>query len=225
MGFFNVPKDLVVAADEQTSGFVGLPSGIYTAKILAAYLVESGNSDAKSLTVQYQVDGNERVFYESLWYQEGRGLNTYSCKKTGNEVLLPSFTKMLDLFAAANVNVDQVSPEQLKVSHFGTEGMYPVFKDFTGKIIKIGARHLLKDNYKDSTEVDDTHEIELYIGDDDKTGGEIRGAKNAYSVAGWSKMIAKKPTKDQRKDSKGGSAAPSAKTSGSEEGVASVKSW
>jgi len=218
-GFFSVPKDLVKAADEQTMGFSGLKSAVYTAKIVAAYIVESGSSDAKALTIQYQVDGNERTFYESLWYQEGRGLNTYSCKKTGKEMLLPSFTQMLDFFSAAGVDIDAVSPEELIVKHFGAENKYPVFTDFTGKVMGLGIRHLLKDDYKNSTDVDDTQTIQLFINDEGKSGGELRDAKNAYSVAAWEKMIAKKPDLDQRRDSKGGAAATPTET------PVAAKSW
>ncbi len=224
MSYFKVPADLVKAADEETTGFKGLDSAIYTAKILAAYLIDSSTSDAKALMIQYQVDGNERVFYESLWYQGSKGLNTYVCKTTGKDKLLPSFTQMLDFFSAAGVDIDVVAPETLKLKHFGQEGEYPVFKDFTGKIMKLGIRHILKDDYKKSTDVDDTQEIQLFIGADDKSGGEIRGAKNAYTVAGWSKTIAKKPTLDQRKHSKDGAIAPSTNSAAPEAG-AKVKSW
>ena len=62
----------------------------------------------------------------------------------------------------------------------------------------------------------------MFINDEGKSGGEVRGAANAYTVSGWQKMIAKKPDLDQRKDSKGGAAT----TSGSEATpAASVKSW
>ena len=154
--FFKIPSELVKEADEQTSGFVGLESKVYTTKVVAAYIVDSGTSDAKALTIQYQVDGNDRIFYESLWYQEGRGLNTYNCKKTGKELLLPSFTKMLDFFAAAGVDINAVAPEELIVKHYGTEGKYPVFKELSGKVMGFGIRHVLKDSYQDPTEVDDT---------------------------------------------------------------------
>ena len=189
-------------------GFRGLESAIYRSKILSAYIVESSTSSAKALTIQYQVPDSDRVHYESLWYQEGRGLNTYSCKKTGKELLLPSFTSMLDFFAAAGVDVDTVVPEAKTVKHFGTNGTYPTFMEFSGKVIDLGIRHLLKDDYKNSTDVDDTHTIQLFANLEGKSGGEIREAKNAYSVDGWKKMIAKKPTLDQRKDSKGGAVAP-----------------
>ena len=212
-GFFSIPKDLVKQADEQTVGFVGLPSKVYNAKILAAYIVNSQNSDSRAFTIKYQVEGNDRVFYESMWYQESRGLNTYANKKTGEEVLLPAFTQMLDCFAAAGVDINSVSPESLIVEHFGTEGTYPVFKDFTGKVMRLGIRHLLKDHYANTTDVDDTQTIQLFISDDGKSGGEIRGAKNAYSVESWEKMIAKKPDLDQRKDSKGTGAASAAPAS------------
>ena len=220
-GFFNVPSELVKVADEATVGFTGLSSAVYRSKILAVYIVESSNSSSKALTIQYQVPDSDRIHYESLWYQESRGLNTYSCKKTGSEKLLPSFTSMLDFFAAAGVDIDKVVPEPKTVKHFGTDGTYPTFMDFAGKVIDLGIRHLLKDDYKNSTDVDDTHTIQLFANLEGKSGGELRNAKNAYTVDGWKKMIAKKPTLDQRKDSKGGASAAA-----SSESVAAPKaSW
>ena len=220
-GFFNVPSELVKAENEQTMGFSGLKSALYKAKLIAVYIVESASSESRALTIQYQVDGSDKIHYESLWYQEGRGLNTYACKKTGAEKLLPSFTQMLDMFAACGVDIDTTVPEQLVVKHYGAEASYPVFKEFTGKVVTLGVRHLLKDDYKNSTDIDDTQTIQLFIGDDGKSGGEIRGAKNAYTVAGWEKMIAKKPDLDQRKDSKVGATT----TATGDTPAPAVKSW
>ncbi len=202
-GFFNIPSELVKKADEETIGFKGLESGVYTVKVLAAYVVESNSSSAKSVTIQYQVDGNERIFYESLWYLNGQGENFYVDKKDGSQKLLPSYHTMLDFFAAAGVDINTVQPEPLTLKHYGTEGQYPVFKEFTGKVMRFGIRHNLKDSYQDATEVEDTQVVQLFVNDEGKTGGEVRGASNAYSLAAWEKMIAKKPTLDQRKLSKG----------------------
>ena len=202
-GFFSIPTELVKKADEETIGFKGLDSAIYTAKIVAAYVVDSSRSDAKSVTIQYKVEGNDRVFYESLWYLNGQGENFYVDKKDGSQKLLPSYHTMLDFFAAAGIDISTAMPEPMVVSHYGTEEKYPVFKDFTGKVMKLGIRRNLKDSYQDATEVDDTQVVQLFVNDEGKTGGEVRGASNAYSVSAWEKMIAKKPILDQRKLSRG----------------------
>ena len=224
MGFFDINTDLVAASDNEERGFVGLASKVYKVAVVAAYIIESGRSDAKALMIQYKTsESDDKIHYEALWYQGGTGKNTYVDKTTGAEKLLPSFTQMLNLFAAAGVDIDAVTPEELVVKHFGEDGKYPVFTDFTGKVMDFGIRHVLKDDYKDETEVDDTQEVELFIADDGRSGSEIRGAKNGYTKASWEKMIAKKPTKDQRKLSKGGATAPAA--TGGSESTTSVKSW
>ena len=220
MGFFSVNTELVTAADEQTVGFKPLASAIYKVAIQAAYIVESSKSDAKALTIQYKTSDSDRVMYESLWYQEGRGLNTYN--KAGKEILLPSFTSMLDLFAAAGLDIETIAPTELKVTHYGTEGMYPVFKELSGAVLDFGVRQTLVDDYKETSESVDDNEVQLYVNAEGKSGGEIRGAKNAYTVASWTKMIGKKPVKDGRKHSKGGATPASSATP---EAAAKVSSW
>jgi len=162
------------------------------------------------------VNDGRRISLPSLLYV----LRPYS--KDGKEILLPSFTGMLDFFAAAGVDIEAVSPKELVVKHFGTDGKFPVFDELTGKVMKFGIRKLLTDDYKEPTESKEDNEVSVFADKDGKAGSEIRGAKNAMGLDAFKKMIDKKPVKDSRKLSKSGAAAP---VTGGSEQPSAMKAW
>jgi len=215
--FDESPINQDVMKESEKSEFGAIESQMAKAEIQNAYLVDSESSDAKALMVTVKLESG-RLHTESLWFKSGTGSTTYEDKKSGKKRYLPSFVSMGYLFNACELDMNAEQPVTKTVKHFGKDIQAGVFEKMLGKRIEVGIRETLVDDYNDPYTSKSDNEISYYGNTEGKSGKEIRDNSEPKERASWLNMIAKKPVKDARKQSKGDKPAP---TESSNEAVGS----
>lgn len=98
MGMFaKLTTDTIADAEDKLGGgFEPIPSNIYDATIKLAYLGNSQRSDARSVTIHAEINGQE--VRETIWFTNGKGKHFYVDKNDGKtQRPLPGFTILNDM--------------------------------------------------------------------------------------------------------------------------------
>lgn len=95
--FANMSRENLEETEDRVSGgFEPKPSDVYTAKIKLAYVGKAQSSDAQSITIHADIDGQE--FRETIWVTNKKGENFYTDKDDAKKKRpLPGFVTVDDL--------------------------------------------------------------------------------------------------------------------------------
>lgn len=158
MGMFANMKteDVAEAEDRVGGGFEPLPTSIYDAEIKLAYLGKSQRSDARSVTVHAEINGNE--MRETIWFTTGKGDPFYidkEDKKTKRP--LPGFSVLNDMSlfiteAELAENDDGIEKKTVKLYDFDAKKEVPTEVDcltfLHGGRVKLAIQRVIEDKQK-----------------------------------------------------------------------------
>lgn len=218
MAFFTIDKDLVASAaaiqEEEAKSFA-LKSGIYPAKIVAAYVQESSTSSATAMTVEYIAEGWKFPQRFSMWFQGADGATTRMAKRRDG-TLYPDETfgmkQVRGLARVCGVDVEKMETTPGHIDSKDGAKAVDVFADFTDKIIYVGIQDTAEDRFGEETESRNVSNV-LWIGasEADAEGVQFPWGRTQDAVK-FLDVIAKEPTKDNRNLSKPGADSPLAQS-------------
>ena len=130
------------------------PTGVYDAVIKLAYEGKARNSDAQSITIHADIDGDE--FRETLWITNKQGVNYYTSKDEAKKKMpLPGFTTVDDLCLLTTGHpLAEADTEEkvLKLYDFTERKELPknvlVLVDLIGQPVKLGILREINDKQK-----------------------------------------------------------------------------
>ena len=125
-------------------GYQPLASDIYEATIKLAYAGKSSSSDAQSITIHADINGNE--YRETVWITSGKGVNYYVSKEDNKtRIPLPGYSTINDLclLATREALAEQKTEEKVvKLWNRQERKELPtpvqVLTDLIGKQVKLG---------------------------------------------------------------------------------------
>lgn len=147
MGLFD---NLTTEGMEETKDVVGgggyqpLASDVYPAMIKLAYAGKSRSSDAQSITIHADINGNE--FRETVWITSGKGVNYYVSKEDGKtRIPLPGFATIDELCLLATkepLSAQATEEKVVKLYNYEEKKELPtpvqVLTGLIGKQVKLG---------------------------------------------------------------------------------------
>lgn len=199
MDFLNVAADVVVEKEtDRLGGFRIYDAGVFSLTIKAAFLDKSASGANCVVILLENADGMK---YTSTEYITSRiGKNTYVCKKTGKNKLLPGMQKMnslAELLTGKSLGTSVLEDRLHKVysKEAGGEVNQPrkTLIDWTGVTVHVGMLNLLVnkrekvgDAYVEVAETRNENEIDKWFNADRQTLAEVQAGSAAKFVDDWS---------------------------------------
>lgn len=158
--FSNIQTEGLEEATDRVGGFTTLDSGIYEATVTLAYVGKSQSSDAQSITVHYDVSGQE--VRETYWISNKNGEVSYPDKKDKTKRHpLPGFTSVEDLcLLTTGFPLQEQDVEEKVVMLYNFEERkelpqnVPVLVDLLGKSVTLGViKQIVDKQAKDASGV------------------------------------------------------------------------
>lgn len=213
--FSNIQTAGLEEVTDRVGGFTTLDSGVYDATVTLAYVGKSQSSDAQSVTVHFDVNGQE--VRETYWITNKNGQNFYADKKDSTKKHpLPGFTSVDDLcLLTTGFPLTEQTVEEKIVKLYNFEERkelpqtVPVLTDLLGKPVALGVLKQTVDKqakdasgtYVNTGETRDENVVDKFFhAEMRKTVTEIRTQQDtAVFIEVW----AKKNTGQARNKAKG----------------------
>jgi hypothetical protein len=122
------------------SGNDGFKEGeIHDVQIRLAYLGEY-DSGAKYFVIEFEKENGQRdSMRETISSGDTKGNRTYY-EKDGKKYPLPGINKINSVLKAVGTNILEIKPVETIIEVFGSQESHPVFKELTGKKLKVGVQ-------------------------------------------------------------------------------------
>lgn len=212
----------IAAEKDVLNTFGAWESGIYGLRIEQAYLDITASGAWMFYANMVGEDGRKITFSECVASNKtGTLKTTYTCRKSGNEIILPGYAKVLNLVhiavdpTIADISTCEVATKAIKVRQKGADGQMvdavvekPVFVDLIGKNIHAGIQKEIQDKFKknDATGKYDVpngtreeNSFEKFFNEDKQTLQELTAGLPAKFHEGWAEAYAGK-TRDRSKN-------------------------
>jgi len=180
-----------------------LDSGIYTFKIVSAYVTKA-DSEAVGLVVNFEND-DKQFLRQTLWMTSGKakgGNNYYINKKSGEKKYLPGYLMANSLaLLAAGKEINQLDTEDKVIPIYSAKSKaevptkVPMIMDLVGKEVILGVIRQTVDktvkdaagNYNPTGETRDENELDkVFRASDRMTTSEIRAkAETPVFIETW----------------------------------------
>jgi hypothetical protein len=140
LGIKNV-EEVKEKVDSTESNYERLKPGVYTVKIIEAYLSKS-QSGATRIDYTFETEDGQTLFINGyIKSGDEKGNSPYYVDKNGNEIPLPDFRLFMHLLCSVGVELNDINPKPAVIEKFGNQYEVQILEELIGKIVKIGVRY------------------------------------------------------------------------------------
>jgi hypothetical protein len=133
----NDGEELQKKFEESNDGFK--EGEIHDVQIRLAYLGDY-DSGAKYFTIEFEKENGQRDnIRETITSGDAKGNKAYY-EKDGKKFPLPGINKINSILKAVDTDILKIKPTDTVIEVFGKQEQRPVFKELTGKKLKVGVQ-------------------------------------------------------------------------------------